>query len=362
VVLPSGDTATAAIGFLRGDFSRFSFDYAFGPGEGIEVFDGIYLTELFGGLRLEPTELEGGSRVSIGPSVTDQGCGTVDVRGNLTVHFGPLPFSIGGTGQNELLCENVGTRYFHVDSDGHAEIGEAIKFSIPSLESGEEPPLANVSGNLNGQAYVDLRTHRFHLPVRRSRARRSERVRPERLLQRRARRLGPRLRTLRGSRRARRVLHYWASVPAGTRITFLEKGTGGSTVVGSTTRRRGKIAFVPSTAKRGSRVILAALVSADGTPEPSLTVTRYAASPPHPGKPGRIHLRRTRRALRISFTRAPLASESLVTVHLSDGRRLLFVLKGRRHSLVVKVPPKVRVLAVRVRGEGFGALGPASSR
>ena len=35
----------------------------FGPGEGIEIFDGIFLTELFGGLSVEPTELVGGSRV-----------------------------------------------------------------------------------------------------------------------------------------------------------------------------------------------------------------------------------------------------------------------------------------------------------
>jgi hypothetical protein len=58
---------------------------------------------------------------------------------------------------------------------------------------------------------------------------------------------------------------------------------------------------------------------------------------------------------------APLASEHLVTVHLYDGRKLLFVLKGKQHSLVVKgVPKNVKVRAVRVRGEGFGVLGPAA--
>jgi hypothetical protein len=39
----------------------------------------------------------------------------------------------------------------------------------------------------------------------------------------------------------------------------------------------------------------------------------------------------------------------------------MFVLKGARRTLVVRgVPRRVRVLAVRVRGEGFGALGPAA--
>src|SRR5262249_744763 len=85
VVLPSGESVSAELGFLRGNFNKFSFDFKYKPGEGFEIFDGIYLTELFGGLRLNPTELEGGSRVSIGPSVTDQGCGIVDVRGDLTV-------------------------------------------------------------------------------------------------------------------------------------------------------------------------------------------------------------------------------------------------------------------------------------
>ncbi|MGE5407396.1 MAG: hypothetical protein ACM3NV_02175, partial [Syntrophothermus sp.] len=165
VVLPDGDTVSAEIGFLRGSFDKFHFDYAFQPGEGIEIFDGIYLTELFGGLRLEPTELEGGSRVSIGPSVTDQGCGTVDVRGNLIVHFGPLPFSIGGSGTNELLCQDVGGRYFHVDSDGHVELGENVKFVIPSPETGDEPPLARVAGELNGLGYADLKSKKLHFQL-----------------------------------------------------------------------------------------------------------------------------------------------------------------------------------------------------
>jgi hypothetical protein len=533
VVLPSGDTATAEIGFLKGDFNKFRFDYAFGPGEGIEIYDGIYLTELFGGLRLKPTELEGGSRVSIGPSVTKQGCGTVDVRGNLTIHFGPLPFAIGGTGENELLCQKVGTRYFHVDSDGHAEIGESVGFEIPNSETGDEPPLAKVKGEGKVQAYVDLKSRQFHFqfdgveqatlnafglnasyqaelvvsdlgfglcvevdgpfgshwhpgfgenfskvdplvllappPVayavllknlsfetescnidqyrsihaaaaslrggRAHAAAASFTVAPHertaivilhgshgaplatlrgpggRVID--ATHLAPTIGSdelvlhapsenlteiqIRGANAGawtieaapgstaitsvgvsnelappsitahvggsglRRVLRYHAHVPAGTRVTFLEQGNGGSTVIGSTTRARGAIAFVPSTAKAGPRTILAALVSPGGTPEPSVKVTTYTAAPPHPGRPGRVHVRRTRSALLISFAPAAGAKEHFVTVHLGDGRRLMFLLKGSRHSVVVRaVPKRVRIVAVRVRGEGFGVLGPAS--
>jgi hypothetical protein len=159
----------------------------------------------------------------------------------------------------------------------------------------------------------------------------------------------------------RRVLHYRAQVPAGTKITFLEQGNGGSTAIGSTTRASGQVAFIPSSAKAGRRTITAALVSPSGTPQPSLKVTTYVASPPAPGRPGRIHVRRTRSALQISFAPAALAKEQLVTVHLGDGRRLLFVLKGSRHRLTVPaVPRRVRVLSVRVRGAGFGRLGPAA--
>jgi hypothetical protein len=533
VALPSGDTATAEIGFLRGNFNKFHFDYAFGPGEGIEVFDGIYLTELFGGLRLDPTELIGGSRVSIGPSVTDQGCGIVDVRGELTIHFGPTPFSIGGTGTNELLCQDVGTRYFHVDSDGHAEIGESVKFDIPSPDTGEEPPLAKVDGELKGQAYVDLKSRQFHFqfdgveqaslnvfelsgdysaelvvsdlgfgvcaeldglfgskwhpgfgedfakvdrgvlisppPIalallaknidletdscniaqyrtlngpasaaRAGRARiaassfsvpRGERTAivalrgaggsPQAILhgpagqvidatgtapritatslvlhapsedltqiQIRGRNAGawtieaapgspaitnvalshelppPSISAHVSGSGPRRVLHYRSRLAAGTRVTFLEQGSGGSTVIGSTTRAHGTIAFTPSLARTGRRNITAALVSADGTPQPSLTVTSYRAAPPRPGRPRRIRVRHTHSALRISFAPAPFATEHFVTVQLSDGRRLLFVLRGGRHSLsVLSVPRTVHVRRVRVRGEGFGVLGPSA--
>jgi hypothetical protein len=164
-----------------------------------------------------------------------------------------------------------------------------------------------------------------------------------------------------GGHALRRVLSYRANVPLGTRITFLEQGNGGSTLIGSTNRSRGTIAFTPSTARTGPRTIIAALLSPTGTPEPSLKVTTYSASPPRPGRPGAVRVQRTRAALLIRFAPAVGAAEHFVTVRLSDGRRLMFVLKRGRHTLVVRgVTSGVRVLAVRVRGEGFGALGPAS--
>jgi hypothetical protein len=533
VLLPDEDEVEAKLGFLRGSFNKFSFDYRFAPGEGIEIFDGIYLTELFGGLRWNPTELEGGSRVSIGPSVTDQGCGIVDVRGDLTIHFGPTPFSIGGTGTNELLCQDVGGRYFHVDSDGHVEMGEDIKFVIPSPDTGEEPPLGKVSGKLDGLGYADLKSKNFHFQFDgveqaslnlfglsgeyKAEAVVSDlgfgvcaeidgplgskwhpgfgedfaKVNPAVLVapapvalallaqnltvetdscniaqyrtieggasaakvsgagahasaasfripagQRTAILMlhgaggspnvvlrGPGGRVvdatqstptiaadelvlhvpsedlteiqLRGKTAgrwtiepaagspattkvalshelpppvvkgkvtgegARRVLHYRTRLPAGTHVTFLEQGKHGSTVVGTTARERGQIAFVPSTAKAGRRVITAALVSPAGTPEPSVKVTSYRAAPPRPGRPGPIQIHRARSGLSISFALAPLANMQFVTVDLSDGRHLFFILKGHRHSVQVpQVPRSVRVESVRVRGEGFGRLGP----
>ncbi|MGE5408438.1 MAG: hypothetical protein ACM3NV_07480, partial [Syntrophothermus sp.] len=161
---------------------------------------------------------------------------------------------------------------------------------------------------------------------------------------------------------AHRVLAYRTRLPAGTRVTFLEHGAHGSTVIGSTRRSRGRIAFVPSTAKAGKRAITATPVSAAGTPEPSVKVTTYTARPPRPGRPGHLRIRRSRGALHVSFTPAPLASLHFVTVSLSDGRRLLFVLRGQRHSVVVRgVRRRAEVRSVRVRGEGFGRMGPAAT-
>ncbi len=538
VTLPSGNTAKATIGFLHGNFNEFSFDYAFGPGEGIEVFDGIYLTELFGGLKLNPTEFDNGGRISLGPSVTDEGCGSVDIRGALNIHFGPLPFAIDSTGATEILCQNVGERYFHVDSDGHVIMGEAINFNIPKPDSGDNPSLARLSGNIDGQAYVNLRDRRFHFqfdgeikatlgvfgisteveaeavisdagfglcanieglfgsrwhpgigenfskvgqavvrgPVPQalgalirnvdvqgdscniaqyrslpkgaapaSAARRGADTRaaaagaytfkvpanektaivalhgsggaPRVILH------GPGGRTIdatgvapvidatemvlhaptedfaevqiRGAnagnwtieaapgspsisqvavshelpapritghvsgRGVRRVLRYSARVPAGTKITFLERGNGGSTVIGTTAGRSGRIAFTPSSAKTGTRTIIAALQGPDGTPKGSIVVTHYAASPPRPGSATQITVHRARGGLLIGFRPAPLAGAQFVDVSLGDGRRLLFKLKGSHHTVSVPaVPAGDAVLAVEVRGLGFGALGP----
>lgn len=530
VLLPSGDTVSAELGFHRGDFDKFNFDYAFGPGEGIEIFDGIFLTELFGGLRVEPTELTGGSRVSIGPSVTDQGCGSVDVRGNLTIHFGPLPFAIGGTGTNELLCQDVGARYFHLDSDGHAEIGENVKFVIPSPETGEEPPLGKISGELNGLGYVNTEEKKAHFQfdgVEQASldlfglsgeysaeavvsdlgfgvcaaidgpfgskwhpgfGEDFDKVNPLVLVAPAPIALGllaqnlsvetdscnvARYRTVAGAGGARisaaaglgfhvpkgqkttvlvlhgaggapratlrgpggrvvdatgagpvvggeelvlpvpsqnltevqlrgrsagswkvepaagsapiaklsishelpppsvrgtvtgkgphRTLRYRAHVPAGTRITFLEHGKLGSTVIGTTRRTAGTIHFIPSTAKAGRREIVAQLLSPAGTPQPTVKVTTYEAAPPKAGRPTNLRVRHIHGKLRISFTPGALATEHAVTVELSDGRHLFFLLEHDRHSLVVpQVPKRVKVRSVRIRGEAFGRFGPAA--
>jgi hypothetical protein len=83
------------------------------------------------------------------------------------------------------------------------------------------------------------------------------------------------------------------------------------------------------------------------------------ASPPRPGFPAQITVRRARGSLLIGFRPASLASAQFVDVRLGDGRRLLFKLKGSRHSVSVpNVPAGDRVLTVEVRGFGFGALGP----
>jgi hypothetical protein len=457
----------------------------------------------------------------------------VDVRGDLKIHFGPLPFSIGGVGENELLCQKIGARYFHVDSEGHAEIGESIGLEFKNPEDSSEPALAKIKGEGKVQGYADLKTREFHfqfdgleeatlnafelsanykaevvisdrgfgvcaevdgpfgthwhpgfgenfskvnpavllapppvaygvlianlsfepescniaqyrsIEAAAASARAGpahaaasgftvpagERtailmlhgaggaprvtlrgpggrvidatgqtpviglqelvlhVKPAQLteIQIRGRNAGswtiepaagsPAVTSVRishelappsisgsvGGHGLRRVLRYRAHVPPGTHITFLEQGAGGSTVIGSTTRASGAITFTPSTAKAGSRTILAALVSPTGAPEPSIKVTTYSAAPPRPGRPGAVHVRRSRSALQISFAPAQGAAKHLVVVRLGDGRRLFFVLKGARHSLVVRgVPRRVRVLAVRVRGEGFGVLGPVA--
>ena len=110
------------------------------------------------------------------------------------------------------------------------------------------------------------------------------------------------------------------------------------------------------------RTIVAQLTSLDGTPRASITVTRYTASAPVPGRPSALRVRHVGTTLRITFRPASGATRQVVSVRLSDGRGLVFVLGGRATGVTVKAVPKtVHATSIVVRGLADGIRGPAAT-
>jgi len=163
-----------------------------------------------------------------------------------------------------------------------------------------------------------------------------------------------------GSGATRALRYQMRNIPAGTKVTFVESGTDGGADLGSARGARGTLRFTPSDARAGTRTIVAVLTSADGMPRPSITVTRYSAAPPRPGRPSHLLIRHRGTSLRITFRPAPGATHQIVSALLSDGRTPLFVLGARARGVTIrKVPRGVRAVKVVVQGLLGGVGGPS---
>lgn len=157
---------------------------------------------------------------------------------------------------------------------------------------------------------------------------------------------------------ARRTLTYTEkNIPKGTTVRFYEQGNGGAAPIGTARGVHGTIHFTPSDAKRGPRTILAFLIAKDGTPRPTLTVTRYTAAPPRPGRARAIVVRRHGSTLLISFRPGAGATSQTVAVRLSDGRGQVFFLAGKARTVSVRFVPRGVHAAVTVQAERGGLTG-----
>ncbi len=169
----------------------------------------------------------------------------------------------------------------------------------------------------------------------------------------------PSIRARIGGAGAKRTLTYTEkNIPKGTTVRFYEQGNGGAAPLGTTRRAHGTIRFTPSDAKRGPRTILAFLIARDGTPRPTLTVARYTAAPPRPGRARAIVVRRRGSTLLISFRPGAGASRQTVAVRLSDGRGQVFFLSGRARTVGVRFVPRGVHATVTVQAERGGLTGP----
>jgi hypothetical protein len=129
-------------------FQSGEVTYFGGVGGGLPLFGPLYLTQLSTSLTLNPVHIHGDTQISVGPSVTNKGCGSLGIHGTADLVFGN-PWTLDTTGQASVLCADLGpSKIFHADSDGHFSYGEHFNFSIPGLGS--------VDGNEFGQAYAAI--------------------------------------------------------------------------------------------------------------------------------------------------------------------------------------------------------------
>ena len=141
----------------NGVFQDGAANYTGSTGGGIQIAGPVFLTALGAKFSLyqskipgSSTSFDGTATFSIGPAVNGKGCGLISVVGDALVHFYPSPFAITATGKVALDCMPVGERYFVVNSDGVVELGQSFDWTVDGL--------GEVTGNIDGQAYLDLRS------------------------------------------------------------------------------------------------------------------------------------------------------------------------------------------------------------
>ena len=94
------------------------------------------------------TSWDGQSTLSVGPAVSNNGCGLLQANGDVHMRFYPGPFELSLSGTDELLCIPLQQSYFSANADGYARVGGGYELDVPEV--------FHVKTNLDGQAYVDL--------------------------------------------------------------------------------------------------------------------------------------------------------------------------------------------------------------
>jgi hypothetical protein len=159
----------------------------------------------------------------------------------------------------------------------------------------------------------------------------------------------------------RRTLSYSVGERPGQVVTFIERGASTSGTIGTAKGAAGRLVFTPA-AGLGERREIVAIVEQDGMVRAQPVLARYTA--PSAAKPGLVHRLRGQRkgtSLRLQWATATSADEHLLTVALSNGRRVTRQVRGS--SYVVRGVPRTVRATVAVRGLATtGMRGPVSRR
>jgi hypothetical protein len=130
-----------------------------------------------------------------------------------------------------------------------------------------------------------------------------------------------------------RVLTYRVRRIPGQQVRFVERGPGGlARVLGTTRRRRGRIAFQPRGSSAG-RHSIEAVVLQSGSPRDVRTVARFGYRPSTLSAPRRLRARRGGSGVTLRWRSVRGARRYLVTGRLRDGRRLEIVTRRPRARL-----------------------------
>jgi hypothetical protein len=163
---------------------------------------------------------------------------------------------------------------------------------------------------------------------------------------------------------AHRRLHYTIVPEPGMQVSFEEAAKGGGQILGSAHGSHGSISFIPSGVS-GQRSIIA-IVTQNGEPRADITVARYTAPPPRPGRTSAIRVARTHGGLLVSFRPAPLSTSTLVAACFSEGRAVVLTAGRGKHSVFIpaiaktSAPRGIVVTGLRgaVKGPSVGVRRP----
>ena len=122
-----------------------------------------------------------------------------------------------------------------------------------------------------------------------------------------------------GKGRKRAITYRIRNLGHGQRVQFVERGKFGTNIVGSTTKRRGRIRFTIADARGGRRRVIA-LVQKDGLHTDRKTIGSYRApGPVRPGKPRRLRAKRRGKVVAITWRPARGAQRHSVTLRGRHG-------------------------------------------
>jgi hypothetical protein len=131
-----------------------------------------------------------------------------------------------------------------------------------------------------------------------------------------------------------RSLRFAVEQRPGQVVSFIERGASTSGEIGTAYAAKGELPFVPAGGAAETREIVA-VVEQDGMVSEQRVVARYRA--PGAQQPGMVQRLRSQRlnhnGLRVAFKKAPRGDRHVVTVALSDGRRIVRQVDGRSLTL-----------------------------